>query len=427
MSIYIKIEPNKLKEARVLVNLFFDQLLNLNTKKLPEQDKSLKYQCLVLLDEMTSIGRVPMISQAIAYMAGYNMRLLTIIQSMTQLASAYGKDDAETIRANHSLLIMYAPNPTQQSLANEYSEMLGTQTVKSKSTSKGKGSTSTSESDQRRSLLLPQEIKGIGDKKEIVVLNKGSAKPILCQKIRYYEDPNFECRQRWETPFVPVQDVETFTASLDERVNKVLATELTEEDSRKIAGVNELPEIPKELAETPDSDWSNEQIQNYVEASFTKIAANRFNLSAIQHAPKLDLSKPPEKINGNTDNGETSEDLDKTISDLFDGVDIPTEEQEKEPAQEPEDISLQQPSFDPAPVNEEPSSSLDKKTEGPEKEDENLEAIFETTTNKPPASAPSASPKKKQTSPLKDIRNLYRRKKTQTTSGEFKRHFSTLK
>ena len=429
MSIYLKIEPNKLKEARVLVNLFFDQLLNLNTKKLPEQDKSLKYQCLVLLDEMTSIGRVPMISQAIAYMAGYNMRLLTIIQSMTQLASAYGKDDAETIRANHSLLIMYAPNPTQQSLANEYSEMLGTQTVKSKSTSKGKGSTSTSESDQRRSLLLPQEIKGIGDKKEIVVLNKGSAKPILCQKIRYYEDPNFECRQRWETPFVPVQDVETFTASLDERVNQVLATELTEEDSRKIAGVNELPEIPKELAETPDSDWSNEQIQNYVEASFTKIAANRFNLSAIQHAPKLDLSKnqPPEKINGNTDNGETSEDLDKTISDLFDGVDIPTEEQEKEPAQESEDISLQQPSFDPASVNEEPSSSLDKKTEGPEKEDENLEAIFETPTDKPPASAPSASPKKKQTSPLKDIRNLYRRKKTQTTSGEFKRHFSTLK
>lgn len=163
-----------------------------------------------------------MISQAIAYMAGYNMRLLTIIQSMTQLASAYGKDDAETIRANHSLLIMYAPNPTQQSLANEYSEMLGTQTVKSKSTSKGKGSTSTSESDQRRSLLLPQEIKGIGDKKEIVVLNKGSAKPILCQKIRYYEDPNFECRQRWETPFVPVQDVETFTASLGQQLLTVV-------------------------------------------------------------------------------------------------------------------------------------------------------------------------------------------------------------
>lgn len=418
MSIYLKIEPNKLKEARVLVNLFFDQLLNLNTKRLPSQDKTLKYQCLVLLDEMTSIGRVPMISQAIAYMAGYNMRLLTIIQSMTQLASAYGKDDAETIRANHSLLIMYAPNPTQQSLANEYSEMLGTQTVKSKSTSKGKGSTSTSESDQRRSLLLPQEIKGIGDKKEIVVLNKGSAKPILCQKIRYYEDPNFECRQHWETPFVPVQDVETFTASLDERVNKVLATELTEEDSKKIAGVNELPEIPKELAETPDSDWSNEQIQNYVEASFNKIAANRFNLSAIQHAPKLDLSKnqPPEKINGNTDDSETSEDLDKTISDLFDGVDIPTEEQEKEPAPEPEDCSLQQPSFDPASINEES-----------EKENETLEEIFETPIDKPVASAPSASPKKKQTSSLKDIRNLYRRKKTQTTSSEFKRHFSTLK
>ena len=62
---------------------------------------------------------------------------------------------------------------------------------------------------------------------------------------------------------------------------------------------------------------------------------------------------------------------------------------------------MQQPSFDPASVNEEPSSSLDKKTEGPEKGDENLEAIFETPTDKPPASAPSASPKKKQTSPLR--------------------------
>ena len=51
MSIYFKIEPTKLKDARVLINLFFDQLLNLNTRKLPSQDKTLKYQCLVLLDD----------------------------------------------------------------------------------------------------------------------------------------------------------------------------------------------------------------------------------------------------------------------------------------------------------------------------------------------------------------------------------------
>ena len=38
MSIYFKMPPNKLKEGSVLVNLFFDQLLNLNTRVLAGQD-----------------------------------------------------------------------------------------------------------------------------------------------------------------------------------------------------------------------------------------------------------------------------------------------------------------------------------------------------------------------------------------------------
>ena len=153
MSIYFKIEPTKLKDARVLINLFFDQLLNLNTRKLPSQDKTLKYQCLVLLDEMTSIGTVNMIKQAVSYMAGYNMRLLTIIQNKSQLEDVYGKAGAVTLLSNHALMIMYAPSPATQSDANEYSEMLGYETVKSKSKSHSKGGNSTSESDQKLSLI----------------------------------------------------------------------------------------------------------------------------------------------------------------------------------------------------------------------------------------------------------------------------------
>ena len=44
MTIYVGITPNKLAEAKNIINLFFDQLINLNTKTLPQQDKSLKYQ-----------------------------------------------------------------------------------------------------------------------------------------------------------------------------------------------------------------------------------------------------------------------------------------------------------------------------------------------------------------------------------------------
>lgn len=92
MSIYIGIQPNKLAESRLIINLFFSQVINLNTKELPKNNPALKHQCLLLMDEFTSIGRVDIIASAVAYMAGYNLRLLPIIQSMAQLDATYGKE-----------------------------------------------------------------------------------------------------------------------------------------------------------------------------------------------------------------------------------------------------------------------------------------------------------------------------------------------
>jgi type IV secretion system protein VirD4 len=85
MSIYIGITPDHLAEAALIVNLVFSQLINLNTKQLPEADPALRFQCLLLLDEMTSIGKIPILGRAVAYMAGYNLRLLSIVQSVAQL------------------------------------------------------------------------------------------------------------------------------------------------------------------------------------------------------------------------------------------------------------------------------------------------------------------------------------------------------
>lgn len=224
MSIYFKMPPNKLKEGSVLVNLFFDQLLNLNTRVLPSQDKTLKHQCLVLLDEMTSIGKVAMIAQAVSYMAGYNMRLLTIIQNKSQLEDVYGKAGALTLLSNHALMVMYAPSPTVQSDAQEYSEMLGYETVKSRSRTSSMQSSSTSTSDQRRALMLPQEIRELGQTREIVSLE--NCKPILCDKIRYYEDPDFTCRAHLPPPSIPKQDIDTFIAKIENRTRPMTAGEM---------------------------------------------------------------------------------------------------------------------------------------------------------------------------------------------------------
>ncbi|OBU66884.1 hypothetical protein A9K58_10535 [Stenotrophomonas maltophilia] len=194
MTIYVGIQPNKLAESRLIVNLFFSQLINVNTRTLPQNDKSLKHQCLLLMDEFTSIGRVDIISKAVAYMAGYNLRLLPIIQSMAQLDAVYGKELSRTIITNHALQIIYAPREQQD--ANDYSEMLGYTTVRRRSRTHSRGSaTSVSDNEvlEKRALMLPQELKAMGPEKEIV-LYEGLPNPVLCSKIRYYKDRYFTKR-----------------------------------------------------------------------------------------------------------------------------------------------------------------------------------------------------------------------------------------
>ena len=127
-------------------------------------------------------------------MAGYNLRLLPIIQSMAQLDAVYGKELSRTIITNHALQIIYAPREQQD--ANDYSEMLGYTTIRkrNRSTSHGQqGSVSYSEVEEKRALMLPQELKAMGDRKEIVFY-EGLPNPVMAEKIRYYEDSHFSER-----------------------------------------------------------------------------------------------------------------------------------------------------------------------------------------------------------------------------------------
>ena len=200
MTIYIGIQPNKLAESRIILNLFFSQLINLNTQELPSSNPALKHQCLLLMDEFTAIGKVGIIASAVSYMAGYNLRLLPIIQSMSQLDATYGKDVSRTLITNHAMQILYAPREQQD--ANEYSEMLGYTTVRKQNITRGR-EVSRSESEERRALMLPQELKAMGTEKE-VFLYEGIPHPVMCDKIRYYQDKHFTRRllPRIEVPML---------------------------------------------------------------------------------------------------------------------------------------------------------------------------------------------------------------------------------
>lgn len=194
MSIYLGVTPDNLERMAPLLNLFFQQLIDLNTRELPNQNKALKYSCMLLMDEFTAIGKIGILSRGISYIAGYNLRMMPIIQSPAQLVEVYGKDAAQTFATNHALNIVYPPKASETQTARDISEWLGYQTVKGVSESKGKElfskkSKSESRSDQRRALLLPQEITSLGETRELVILE--NTPPILAKKVVYYKDAVF--------------------------------------------------------------------------------------------------------------------------------------------------------------------------------------------------------------------------------------------
>jgi type IV secretion system protein VirD4 len=194
-SIYVCIEPQHLRSARVILNLFFTQLIYQNTQSLPKtQHDSL--QCLLLMDEFTAIGRIEILAHSVAFIAGFGLRLVTIIQSIAQLAGVYGENDARTLIANHALRVVFAPSEMRD--AREVSEMLGMTTVRTPSeahthTSGGSRSTTTKrDSEQARPLLLPQELRALGETMELLLL--AGHPPIRAAKIRYFEDPELRSR-----------------------------------------------------------------------------------------------------------------------------------------------------------------------------------------------------------------------------------------
>ena len=323
MSIYIGIQPNRLADAALLINLLFSQLINLNTKQLPQDNPELKHQCLLVLDEFTAIGKVGIIAKAVSFIAGYNIRLLPIIQSIAQLESVYGKEDTRTFVTNHAMQIVYPPR--EQKDANEVSEALGYFTEKAISTgvSRPKGAffsngsnptDSENTSDQRRALLLPQEVKELGQDKEIIFME--NTKPILCNKARYFDDHVFIDRLKGISPSlnalgkklptkaqlehaafvlnelaapVPTLDIDLHKAKTESRMR--FAEEGEQIDLAKlVADVDDLPTI-----DNPENP-SEEQVAELVDAFFSQLDWVDEDTGEIGDAPTTDVIELGEPV-----------------------------------------------------------------------------------------------------------------------------------
>lgn len=214
ISIYLVIKPRDFERLQCVMNVFFQQAIGEQTAELPEHNPELKYQLLVILDEFTAVGRIPILLTSIAFVPGYNVRTLMIIQTPSQLDEVYGQNGKKIMLKTLGARIVFAPNDIED--ARNISEELGYTTVKSRSRNiPGIGggrnrSPSTNISDQKRALMLPQEIKEMPTDRELVFVE--NLLPIKCHKIKYFEDKIFKSRLL-PAPKVAALDVSTYRGS----------------------------------------------------------------------------------------------------------------------------------------------------------------------------------------------------------------------
>ena len=190
MSVYVVIPPQKLDEASKLLNIFFSSAIGGNLRQDKTTDPTIKHQVLMLMDEFTSMGRLDVWAKNISVSASYGVRSVAIVQSHSQLRAVYGADEAQTFSTNHAAHIVFTPR--EQEDAEAYSRTLGDCTVRRRHRTVSGGHASYSYTEERRPLMLPQEIKELPKDDELIFLE--GCKPIRAKKKWYFKDRQLKKR-----------------------------------------------------------------------------------------------------------------------------------------------------------------------------------------------------------------------------------------
>ncbi|WP_076728718.1 type IV secretory system conjugative DNA transfer family protein [Methylobacterium radiotolerans] len=210
-AIYVGVTPDNVDRLRPLLALFFQQLIDLSVRELPSNDPQAKHQIFLLLDEFPLLGPMPVLANAFAYVRGYGMRMMLIMQSKAQLRDRdlYGPDKAAAILDNCGLEVVFGTK--DQDLAEELSKRLGYDTVETASRSGPRfwatfrtDKLNTTLSQQRRALLLPQEVTRLKDTEALLI--RPGMYPVKAKRLRYWKLPLFARLVR-PAPVVPPIEV----------------------------------------------------------------------------------------------------------------------------------------------------------------------------------------------------------------------------
>ena len=198
-SLYLVVPPSDKDRLKPLLRIVVSQVVRRLTEGMDFDTGGGKsrfpHRLLLLIDEFPSLGKLEIFEEALAFIAGYGMKALLIVQDRVQLAKSYTKE--ESIFSNCHIRIAYAPNNPET--ADMLSKMCGQATVTHVQRQYSGNrmhimlqNVNTNEQIVGRPLLTADECMRLPPDDEIVFV-AGTA-PIYCQKIKYYGDSAMAAR-----------------------------------------------------------------------------------------------------------------------------------------------------------------------------------------------------------------------------------------
>ena len=220
VSLYIVTQPNDKARLRPLVRVMVNMIVRLLAGKMDFENGRLlahyKHRLLMMMDEFPSLGKLDIMQESLAFMAGYGIKCYLICQDINQLKSretGYGHD--ESITSNCHIQNAYPPNRVET--AEHLSKLTGQTTVaKEQVTTSGRrtsallGQVSRTIQEVQRPLLtldeclrMPGPLKSeAGDivKAGDMVIYVAGHPAIYGRQLLYFQDPVFQARAAIPAP-----------------------------------------------------------------------------------------------------------------------------------------------------------------------------------------------------------------------------------
>jgi type IV secretion system protein VirD4 len=220
VSLYIITQPNDKARLRPLVRILINMIIRLSADKMDFENGRpkvhYKHKMLAMLDEFPSLGKLEIMQESLAFIAGYGIKCYLICQDLNQLKSVetgYGPD--ETITSSCHVQNAYPPNRIET--AEHLSKLTGiTTVVKEQITTSGKrvsamlGQVSRTTQEVQRPLLTADECmrmpgpvkdaRGLITQAGDMVIYVAGYPAIYGRQTLYFKDPVFEARSKVPPP-----------------------------------------------------------------------------------------------------------------------------------------------------------------------------------------------------------------------------------